>query len=77
MQTYPKKEVCNGMCELNPEENLHKKCVLMGDDETRSGYVRYVQDIQPNIPAHTTFIDMLTLRTLGFPQVTRWLCSLR
>ena len=25
-----------------------------GGDETRSGYVRYVHGIQPNIPAHIT-----------------------
>ena len=24
--------------------------VVSGGDETRSGYVRYIQDIQPNIP---------------------------
>ena len=27
-----------------------------GGDETRSGYMQYVQGIQPNIPARTTFI---------------------
>ena len=26
----------------------------IGGDETRLGYVRYVQGIQPNVPAHTT-----------------------
>ena len=26
---------------------------VLGGDETRLGYVRYVQDIQPNVPAHT------------------------
>ena len=26
---------------------------FIGGDETRSGYVRYVQGIQPNVPAHT------------------------
>ena len=28
--------------------------LCFGGDETRSGYVRYVQGIQPNVPAHTT-----------------------
>ena len=28
--------------------------LLKGEDEKRSGYMRYVQGIQPNVPAHTT-----------------------
>ena len=29
-----------------------------GGDETRLGYVQYVQGIQPNVPACTSFIDV-------------------
>ena len=32
---------------------LDFKCTLIGDDETRSGNVRYVQGIQPKVPART------------------------
>ena len=32
--------------------------MFYGGDEKRSGYVRYLQGIQPNIPACTTFIDI-------------------
>ena len=28
--------------------------MILGGDETRSGYMRYIQGIQPNIPACTT-----------------------
>ena len=30
----------------------------MEGEETRSGYVRYVQGIQPNVTARTMFIDI-------------------
>ena len=32
----------------------------MGGDETRSGYMRYVQGFQTIVPARTTFIDIQT-----------------
>ena len=31
---------------------------MEGGYETRSGYMQYVQGIQPNVPALTTFIDI-------------------
>ena len=31
----------------------------MGGVETGSMYMQYVQGISPNIPAHTTFIEIL------------------
>ena len=34
------------------------KITCVGVDVMRSGYVGYVQGIQPNVPACTTFIDM-------------------
>ena len=37
----------------DPGKNMWVK---FGGDETRSGYVQYVQGIQPNAPAVTTFI---------------------
>ena len=54
---------------LTPLEYLIKKitaqyffckayAVLIGGDEKRSGYVWYVQGIQPKLPARTIFIDM-------------------
>ena len=36
-------EVCNSKC-----------AIIMGGDEMRSGYMVYVQGIQPNAPARTT-----------------------
>ena len=36
---------------------------MLGGDETRSGYVRYVQGIQPSIPACTMFIEIYTILT--------------
>ena len=30
----------------------------IGGDETRSGYMRYIQGIQPNVPARITLIDI-------------------
>ena len=35
-------------------------------DETRSGYMQYVQGILPNIPACTTFIDIYELKDHSF-----------
>ena len=32
--------------------------LIVGGNETRSGYVRYIQGIQPNVPACTRFIDI-------------------
>ena len=32
-------------------------------DKTRSGYMWYVQGIQPNVPAHSTFIYRWFLRS--------------
>ena len=34
------------------------RLLKLGGDGTRSGYVQYVQGIQPNVPAHTLFIDI-------------------
>ena len=34
----------------------------IGGNETRSGYVQFVQGIQPNVPAQTTFIDIYSYR---------------
>ena len=31
---------------------------MLRGNETRSGYVQYVQGIQPNVPARTVFIDI-------------------
>ena len=36
--------------------------MLKGGNETRSGYVRYVQGIQPNVTACTTFINIYSYR---------------
>ena len=38
--------------------SLREDPIKMGGDETRSGYVQYVQGIQPNVPARATFIDI-------------------
>ena len=38
--------------------NLLFVVIFVGSDETRSGYVRYVQGIQSNVPARNTFIDI-------------------
>ena len=35
-----------------------KRGQIKGGNETRLGYVWYVQGIQPNVPAHTTLIDL-------------------
>ena len=43
------------------------KCCSTGGDETRSGYVQYGQGIQPNVPAHTTFIEMHIPRSVHVP----------
>ena len=32
--------------------------LLFGGDEKRSGYVRYIQGVQHNVPAPATFIDI-------------------
>ena len=53
-----------GLEEINASETLLSKwiivylanlnCAMLGGDETRSGYVRYLQGNQSNVPAHTT-----------------------
>ena len=37
---------------------------ISGGNETRSTYVRYVQGIQPNVPALTTIIDVYVVRLM-------------
>ena len=44
------------MIALTLDRKLHLECKAAGGDEMRSGYVRYVQGIQPNILARNTFI---------------------
>ena len=41
----------------------------------RSGHVQYVQGIQPNVPAHTTFMDLFmdTINKVGFKQTQQYL----
>ena len=38
--------------------DLFNGLLFWGGDETRSGYVQYVEAIYPNIPERTTFIDI-------------------
>ena len=46
----------------------------VGGDEMRSGYVPYIQGIQPNVPAHTTFIDIHAMYWPAIKQVTLNTC---
>ena len=45
-------------------------CIKLGGDETRLGYVRYVQGIQPNVPARTIYIDRVPYTLEGSPEDT-------
>ena len=38
-----------------------KTVIIMRGDETRLEYVQYIQGILPNVPAHTTFIDVFVM----------------
>ena len=40
-----------------------------GGDETRWGNVRYVQGVQPNVPARTMFIDIYIVGCRGASQL--------
>ena len=44
---------------------------LFGGDDKRSGYVLYVQGIQPNVPARTTFIDIYSRIGITRHRLTR------
>ena len=35
----------------------------------KSGYMRYVQGIQPNVPAHTTFMDIYRQSSVKIPPI--------
>ena len=39
----------------------------MGDIETRSMYMQYIQGIQPNVPASTTFIEIYRQSSVKTP----------
>ena len=50
-------------------KKLSKLTYLLGGDETRSGYVRYIQGYQPNVPArtmcrHGLYNSMVRARTI-------------
>ena len=51
---------CRELLKIRREET-GDNCLIsskLGGDETRSGYVQYVQGIQPNLPAGTKLIDI-------------------
>ena len=47
---------------------------IHGGDETRLGYMRYVQGIQPNVPACTVFIDICS-RYVHVPTPDHGMCT--
>ena len=59
---------------LNRPSRLYLKSYVdsTGGDETRSGYVQYVEAILPNVPERTTFIDIYNPWTSVMENIPRY-----